>query len=59
MEGEVPGLFRPVDFKPEYIALRVVGGGHLFANQILPALAVGARVLTADSSHSIFRRMRH
>ena len=30
-EGEVPSPFRPVDFKPNYVTLRDVGGAHWVA----------------------------
>jgi peptide/nickel transport system ATP-binding protein len=31
-EGEVPSPFRPVDFRPTYVTLKDVGGGHLVAD---------------------------
>lgn len=31
IEGEVPSPFRDVDFTPDYVTLRDVGGGHLVA----------------------------
>ena len=31
IEGEVPSPFRPVDFEPQYVTFRDLGGGHLVA----------------------------
>jgi len=31
IEGEVPSPFRPVDFTPEYVIFRDLGGGHMVA----------------------------
>ncbi|HVI89537.1 MAG TPA: ABC transporter ATP-binding protein [Dongiaceae bacterium] len=31
LEGEVPSPFRPVDYRPQYVTYRDLGGGHLVA----------------------------